>query len=385
MFRNRGDWVFADCSREAGIGIAENYSHGCAVADFDGDGFPDLFVCGYGRSWLFQNQGDGSFLLIHSDSGLVVDGWSTAAAWADVDNDGFADLYVARYLRWSPKTDRICTNRQGVREVCSPRKFPSADDRLFRIRGDGTFEDISARAGLRPGGNGLGVVAADLNGDGWIDFYVANDETDNFLYLGGPGGRFREAALPSGVATNEYGTHEGSMGVDVADVDGDGRPDIWITNFESEDNTLYRNLGNGQFTSATAVLGLAGHSRSVVGFGTALADFDGDTWPDIFVANGHVFYRTGMMPYRQSPQLFRNLRGRRFEIVSAKGPYFRRRHVGRGTAVADLDNDGRLDVVVVHQNAPIAVLRNRTASRQFVRIELRGRSCNPDAIGATVS
>lgn len=386
LYRNLGNWKFVDSSRESGIDVAGDYSHGCTVADFNADGFADLFVCCYGKCRLFRNMGDGTFRDETGQSGLTDVGWSTAAAWADVDHDGLTDLYVARYLQWSPATDRRCVNRQGVRDVCSPRQFPPADDRLFRNRGDGTFEDFTKRAGLKPGGNGLGVVAGDFNGDGWVDLYVANDETDNRLYLGNARGRLTEVAHRAGVATNEYGMHDGSMGLDVADVNGDGRPDIWVTNFEYEDNVLYRNLGNGLFMSATVVMGLAGHSRPLVGFGTALADFDGDTWPDIVVANGHVFYHNGMLPYRQPAQLFRNLKGRRFENVSkAGGTYFRDQHVGRGLVIADLDNDGALDIVVVHQNEPVTVLRNRHPPKHFVRLELHGRGGNPDAIGATLS
>ncbi len=386
MYRNDGNWKFVDVTREAGFDQPVGYSHGCSVTDYDRDGYPDLFVCGYGRSRLFRNSGDGRFVDVTDAIGLSIDGWCTASAWADVDRDGWPDLYVARYLEWTPGIDKPCTNNDGVRDVCGPRSYPSATDRLFRNQGDGTFEDISKQAGITQRGNGLGVVATDFNADGWIDFYIANDESDNRLYIGRPNGTFAERALLSGVATNEFGTHDGSMGVDAGDYDGDGRPDIWITNFESEDNGLYHNDGGATFTPKTFVAGLAGHSRLSVGFGTAMADFDGDGWLDIFVTNGHVFYHGGQSPYRQRSQLFRNTGGRRFEDVSVGGgTYFRSDHVGRGAAVGDLDNDGALDIVVVHQNEPVRLLRNRKSSGPFVRITLRGTTCDPAAIGAAVT
>ena len=386
MFRNDGGLSFVDVTTAAGFGHRIDYSHGCAVSDFDADGFPDLFVCCYGRSRLYRNSGCGWFTDVTESSGLIVDGWSTAAAWADVNKDGWPDLFIVRYLDWSPETDRPCKNRSAMREVCGPRSYRGVVDKLFRNRGDGTFEDVSKHAGLNERGNGLGVVAADLNGDGWIDFYVANDETNNHLYLGRPQARFQESAFLGGVATNEYGMHDGSMGLDVGDYDGDGRPDIWVTNFEAEDNGLYKNVGNASFSHSTAIAGLAGHSRPLVGFGTALHDFDSDGWPDIFVANGHVFYHGGQAPYRQPAQLFRNLEGKRFLNASQQGgSYFRVDHAGRGTAVGDLDGDGAIDIVVVHQNEPVAILRNRKTPANFVGIRLRGVSSEPHAVGAKVT
>ena len=386
LYRNDGQPHFQDVSVSAGVANPGDYSHGCFLTDFDCDGFADVFVTAYGRCRLFQNRGDGSFEDISTLSGLDGSGWWTAAAWGDVDRDGLPDVFVTGYLEWSPDTDQKCHNATRQREVCGPNRFPAANDRLYRNRGDGSFEDMTSRVGLKSGGNGLGVVAAQINGDNFLDFYVANDESENFLYLGQADGTLQEAGQAAGVAVNQYGTHEGSMGVEAGDYDGDGRCDLWVTNFELEDNALYRNLDQQLFKQTTNVAGLAGRSRLQVGFGTALEDFNGDGWLDLLVVNGHVFYAGGQLPYRQKPQLFRNSADSRFEEVSGLGGiYFRREHPGRGTAVGDFDNDGGLDIIVVHQNEPVTILRNRFPPDHFVSLEIVGTQTDRDAVGTTVT
>ncbi len=385
LYRNIGDWQFVDTTLQAGLVDPGDYSHGCAVGDFDGDGWPDLVLCCYGSCRLYRNTGDGHFRDVTQASGFVVDGWNTAAVWADVDRDGLPDLYVVRYLEWTPETALVCRNRRGHREICSPGRYQGADDRLFRNRGDGTLEDITTLAGIESAGNGLGVVAADFNSDNWIDLYVANDETNNRLYLGQPDSMFAETGMPAGVATNQYGMHDGSMGIDLGDYDDDGDADLWTTNFETEDNGLYQNLGDATFASATTVAGLAGHSRRQVGFGTGLADFDFDGRLDIYVVNGHVFYAGGQAPYLQRAQLFRNSDGKRFENTSHSGGiYFRESHAARGAAVDDLDNDGALDLVIVHQNAPVTLLKNRRRPQHHLCLRLVGIQSEPLAVGAVV-
>jgi len=386
LFRNDGDWNFFEITKTAGLDEPTGYSHGCTAADYDGDGWIDLLVCCYGGCRLYRNTGQGTFQDVTKTVGLDCPGWNTMAAFADVDGDGWDDLYVVRYLDWTPAMDRICRGTRGVRDICSPGLFAPAGDHLFRNLGNGRFEDITARAGLRPDGKGLGVVATDIDGDGRVDFYVANDECDNHLYLNTSGLPLEEVGLAAGVATNEYGVHDGSMGVDLGDFDADGRPDLFVTNFEQEDNALYRQLEQASFTQATVSSGLAGHSRPLVGFGTACADFDQDGWLDLFVANGHVFYHTGQSPYRQPAQLFRNRNGQRFENNSTSaGGYFRDTHVGRGAAIGDLDNDGDLDLIIVHQNAEASLLRNTTPPRPFLRLHLAGRQGSRSAIGARLS
>jgi hypothetical protein len=390
LYRNDGSWNFVDVTNEAGLACEIDYSHGCGVADFDRDGWLDLFVCCYGRSRLFRNTRNGAFLEVSQSAGIDVTGWSTAVAWPDIDGDGWPDLYITRYAEWSPQRDQPCWNSRGQRDVCSPTVYRGEPDKLFRNRGDGRFEEITQAAGLKGSGKGLGVVAADLDDDGFVDLYVARDEVEKDLYCGGPTLPLAETAQKAGVAANEFGVPEGSMGVDVGDYDGDGRPDLWVTNFENEDNALYHNLGAGGFVYATVAAGLAGHSRRYVGFGTALADFDGDGWPDIFVANGHVFVHGRQSPYRQPAQLFRNVAaregGRRFENVSARGgTYFQMPHVGRGAAVGDLDDDGALDLVISHQNEPVTILRNRQRPAHFLRVMLHGIRSHPQGVGARVS
>lgn len=386
LYRNDGELRFSDVSHAVGLEAAGDYSHGCAVADYNRDGYPDLFVTCYGRSRLYHNERGERFSDVTEAAGLVVDDWSTAAAWADVDRDGWPDLYVANYLTWSPGNGEFCGDRQRqIRDVCPPQNYPPAQDRLFHNRHDGTFEEVTTRAGLSGQGKGLGVVAADFDEDGWIDFYVANDAGPNHLYRGAASFRLREVGLASGTAVNEYGAAEGSMGVDFGDYNGDGRGDLWVTNFEREDNSLYRNDGGGGFTHATVAAGLAGVGRHYVGFGTGLIDFDADGWLDLFVIDGNVFYTLGQAPFAQPAFLFRNLSGERFSDVSGSGgPFFAVPHAGRGAAAGDLDNDGLPDLVVIDLDQGARILRNRNRSTSWLRLRLRGTASEPDAVGAKV-
>lgn len=384
LFRNEGDWQFVDVANASGVAGPPDYSQGCAVSDFDADGFPDLFLCCYGRCRLYHNLGDGTFSEVAASAQLSRNEWATAAVFADFDLDGLPDLLVARYADWSPAQDVKCVER-GARDLCPPTSYEGTTCLAFRNSGDGVFDDWSERLGLSGKVRGLGIVAADLNLDGRVDIYVASDVTANQLYLGGPEMPLVECAASSGVAVNEWGQAEASMGVDVGDYNGDGRPDIWITNFEKEDNALYRNLGNGMFLHSTVSAGLSGVSRMRVGFGTAMTDFDGDGWPDLFVLNGNPIYAAAETPFKQHPQLFRNLGGRFEEVSGNGGTFFREAHSGRGCAVADLDDDGAPDLVTVPMNDTVRVLRNRKPPANFVRVHLAARNGEPDATGARVS
>jgi hypothetical protein len=383
LYRNDGDWQFLDVSRGSGFAEPPDYSFGCTATDFDGDGFPDLFVCCYGRSRLYRNRGDGTYSEAADAAQLPAIGMGTAAAWADIDRDCLPDLFFARYVAWSPETEVTCTSRLGIRDVCGPNSYEATTALFFHNLGDGRFEDWSEVVGLKGEVKGLGLVAGDFDDDGWIDFYLANDEVAKHLYWGGSELKFVEGAWPAGVAASELGMEEGSMGVDAGDVDGDGRPDLWVVNYEHEYNALYLNRGGRQFEHATARMGLAAGARQRVAWGTALADFDGDGWLDVLVLNGHAVYYSDGAPYEQASHLFHNLAGRRFENVSGTGgAYFREVHASRGSAVGDLDGDGALDVAAVHINAPVRILRNRQPPRNFVSIRLRATAGARDAVGA---
>jgi hypothetical protein len=386
LFRNLGDWRFSDETLNTRLIEPSDYSLGCTVTDFDADGFPDLFVFCYGRSRLYRNQGDGTYLDVATAEQLPALGMATAAAWADIDRDGLPDLFLARYVDWSPDNDLACFSSLGTRDLCGPNSYDATVALFFHNRGDGAFDDWSGRVGLKGEVKGLGLVAGDFNDDGWIDFYLANDEVAKHLYWGRSDLRFVESAWQAGVAASELGMEEGSMGVDAGDVDGDGRPDLWVVNYEHEDNSLYLNRGEGLFEHATARMGLAGALRQRVAWGTSLTDFDGDGWLDILVLNGHAVYSSDGAPFKQFSHVFRNLGGKGFQDVSSKaGTYFRQTHAARGDAVGDLDGDGAPDVVAVHVNDPVRLLRNQLTPPNYVSVRLRARQGALEAVGARVT
>jgi hypothetical protein len=386
LFRNEGNFRFLDVTEPAGLDVAIDYSHGVAVGDVDNDGRPDLFVTCYGRSRLFMNVGRGRFEDATDRSNVDVRGWHTAACLADVTSDGLSDLFVAGYLQWAPDPAEYCRDPQsGLRDVCMPGSFPGAQDRLFVGVGGGKFVDATRRAGLRADGKGLGAVVADFDENGHLDIYVANDVDHNHLYLGRGTGEFTEAAGVAGVAGNEFGVAEGSMGVDAGDYNGDGRLDIVVTNYEFEDNSLYRSEGGGLFTHVTVPTGLAGVFRPFVGWGTLFVDADLDGRPDLLVVDGHVTYRNRQSPFRQPAFLFRNQGGTRFENVTDQaGPWFSVPHSARGVAAGDLDNDGAVDLVVSELDGPISILRNLKTPRNWVGVRARGVQSGTDAVGTRV-
>lgn len=390
LFRNQGDGKFTDVSDLVESSKKSLYLHGAFVADYNRDGYPDILVTGYGGCRLLKNQEGQRFVDVTSSARLEASDWTTAAAWADVDRDGWADLMIVGYVQWNGDVDSFCGDTQTkTRDVCPPQNYPGTRQHLFRNNRDGTFSEIPNAFGPDATGKGLGVVAADLNDDGWVDFYVANDQVANHLYLGGPNFPWQDVGVAAGVSGSEFGAPEGSMGVDAADYDGDGRPDLWVTNYELEDNSLYQNRGQNQFSHATVRAGLGGNGRPYVGFGTGFADFDMDGWLDLFVINGHVLYSTGRSAYLEPPILLHNVPSgsqRRFKDVSIEngGPWFQKRIAGRGAAVGDLDNDGDLDLVVVRQNEPVSILINQLQPTDWVRLDLRGTTSDPDAIGAVV-
>jgi hypothetical protein len=393
LYKNLGNFKFRDVTHD--VGLETNiyfYSHGAAVCDYDRDGWPDLLITGWHRMALFHNEPDGKggrrFVDVTKNAGLPEGVWTTSAAWADLDGDGWPDLYVCQYVDWSFEKNHPtdCTYGKG-RDVCPPKSFTALPHRLFRNNGNGTFRDVSKEAGLRNDGKGLGVLAVDVNSDGKPDLYVANDTTDNFLYLNRstPGKIvLEEKGLASQVAVDDMGGPNGSMGVDASSYDDSGWPSLWVTNYEGEYHALYRALGSGRFLFCTPASGIGVLGKSYVGFGTGFLDYDNDGLEDLVVTNGHVIH-TSASGRKQRPVLLHNEGKARFADATARGgPYFQGKYVGRGLAVGDLDNDGRPDLVITAINEPAAVLRNVGATgHHWLGIELIGRD-RRDIVGARV-
>lgn len=380
----RGDGADHFIPVVAGVETSRFFSHGCTAADLDNDGFQDLLVTGYSGLQLFHNQGDGTFSEIADAARLQDSAWSTGAAWGDFNGDGHLDLYVVHYVDWSFQTHQVCDDPNGGHdEICGPKHYDPVDDRLFLSQGEGTFEDATASAGIVAGGKGLGVVAGDLDLDADLDLYVANDTTDNVLYLNRGDGRFDEVGQVNGVALDDAGRPTGSMGVDLADFDGDGLPDLWTANYEHEIFGLYRNLGKGQFLHVSRPMGFAAIGDRFVGWGTGFADFDRDGNLDVIAATGHVKRFPVTAPVKQLPLVWMYDHGRFVQQSFPPGTYLATPHEGRGLALGDLDDDGDIDVVIAHNDRPLALLSNETpSSSQWFRVQLIGRQSCRDATGA---
>lgn len=394
LYQNRNG-AFVEVTESARI-FEPGYSMGIAAADYDNDGFPDLCVTGYGENVLYHNQGDGTFTRQPLPQGKSPGRMSASCAWADVDGDGNLDLYVTNYAQLGPKDYPLCEHVEGGKRmyvVALPRLLQALPDSLYRNGGDGQFADVSVSSGIASVTPqcGLGVVAADLDGDGDVDFYVSNDMGPNFLWENQGHGTFVDRGLEAGAAMNRNGACEAGMSVEAADFDGDGRLDLFVTNFFHETNTFYRNEGNLLFSDVTQEIGLGAPSKLRLGFGTCAQDFDQDGFLDLIVVNGHVHDRLEELgrdePFAQLPLLFHNERGLRFSEVSAgSGPYFIQPHVGRGAAAADFDRDGDVDVAVNHLNGPAALLRNDThPAGAWLQVELIGRRSNRSGVGAVVT
>ncbi len=378
---------FVDVTEASGI-RATGYGMGAATGDYDNDGRMDLYLANFGANQLWHNNGDGTFTDMTAAAGADDPRWSAGATFADLDRDGWLDLFVLSYVDFSLANNFHCYAASTRRDFCGPSTFKPLPDRLLRNRGNGTFEDVSLRSGIgaKPG-PGLGVVANDLNGDGWLDLFVANDGADNFLWVNQRDFTFRDEGLISGVAVNAAGRPEAGMGIAVGDADGDGDDDLLITHLTAEMNTFYVNLGGGMFEDATARSGLGAPSLPFTGFGTGWIDVENDGLLDLAAFNGAVNLAgamgsgEGLGPYAQPDQLFRNLGGGRFKEISVEaGAAFRTPKVSRGAAFGDVDNDGDTDILVVDADTPIRLLVNEVGSRNpWLGLRLVGRPAGAKA------
>lgn len=388
LYHQKADGKFEDVTEKAGLQGA-GYGMGIAVGDYDNDGFEDVFVTAYGGNSLYHNNGDGTFTDVTDKAGVAGGGWSTSAAWIDFDNDGLLDLIVLRYLEWDFSDVWCGTHQEGYRSYCSPDVFKPIAPLVYHNEGNGRFAEVSQQIGISKPGRGLGIAFADYDRDGHTDIFVANDSMFEFLYHNKGDGTFEEVALPAGVAVDGDGNTYAGMGVDFADYDNDGLPDLVVTDLGNQRYALYRNDGDGSFTYASLSSGLGAITQRLSGWGVRFMDYDNDGWKDLLVAQGHdldnVELTTPNLRYREPLLLLRNT-GKSFVDVSREsGSVFQIPWVGRGMAVGDIDNDGRLDAVVTTNEGGIHVLHNETPSaNHWLLVKLVGHKSNRDGIGAEV-
>ena len=392
LYRNNGDGTFVDVTAASGLQQDYGYGMGCISADYDNDGDADLYLTNFGTNQLYRNNGDGTFTDITSQAGVGDGNWSVSASFGDFNLDGHLDLYVVNYLDYQLETAHSCF-LEGIHIYCGPHEYPGVRDTLYRNNGDGTFTDVTSRAGVRNSGKGLGVLFTDYNNDGYPDIFVANDAVSDFLYRNNKNGTFTEVALTVGVAYNSEGRATASMGIASGDYDNDGASDLFITNFSLEINSLFHNDNDGFYTMTTFETGLADPSFSQLGFGTEFLDADNNGTLDLFVANGHVWDNvseiTPSLSYKQRCQIFENIGTGQFTKLSeTAGTFFKRLVVARGVAVGDYNNDGAVDLLVTSNGEPAVLLRNdsqtESSINNWVKIRLVGTQSNRDGIGAKV-
>ena len=391
LFRNNGDGTYTDVTEPSGL-INQGWGMGVAVADFDNDGHPDVFITNFGANALFRNNGNGTFTNVTREAGLEGGNWSTGCAWGDYDGDGRLDLYVARYVDFDrariprPGTANYCLYR-GVPVACGPQGLPGLADLFYHNEGGGKFREVSQDVGIRDSDQayGFGVVWCDFDNDGYPDIYVANDSMPNYLWRNKHNGTFEEVGMQAGCAVSGDGRPQSSMGIAVGDYNNDGWMDLLVTNFSEDYSTLYRN-SHGQFDDVTFEAGLGTVSFKQLKWGTGFTDFDNDGWRDLFVADGHIYPQAEEAgnSYNQANQLFRNLRDGRFALVESAQSGFTAAWSSRGAAFGDLDNGGRLWAVVNNIDQVPFLYKPQGASGAWVRFQLTGTKSNRDAIGARV-
>ncbi|HXU18509.1 MAG TPA: CRTAC1 family protein [Terriglobales bacterium] len=391
LYHNNRDGTFTDVTLRAGV-PGGGYGQGVAVGDYDGDGFPDLYVTQYGRNILYHNNRDGTFTDVTEKAGVAAPGWSSSAVWFDYDNDGKLDLFVCRFVEFSKEKNKDCrVGDDAKRGYCIPHVYRPTASWLFHNQGDGTFTDVSKSSGIGGHlGKAWGVVAADINNDGLVDLFVANDTVANFLFANRGNGKFDEIGEVSGVAYSAEGRPRSGMGVDAADFDQDGWIDLFVANIDHEMYSLYRNNHDETFDDQAGRTGIAKATRLMSGWGLKFFDFDNDGKLDLFLANGNpddlIERLQPQVTYEEPPLLFRNT-GKGFENVSQQaGPVFGQRLSARGLAVGDFNNDGSIDALIsVNDGAPILLRNNSEPRNHWLGVRLIGTKSNPDAVGASVA
>ena len=392
LYKNNRDGTFTDVTDKAGVAGGREFGMGCAIADYDNDGHQDILVTAYGRCTLYHNNGNGTFTDVTEKSGVATPGWTTSAVWFDYDNDGRLDLMLCSFVQFSLANNVFCgDNKLGKRFYCIPRVFKPTPSFLYHNNGDGTFTEVSAGTDIqRALGKALGVVATDVNSDGLMDLFVANDTVQNFLFMNRGKGKWEEMGLAAEVGFSVNGRPRSGMGVDAADVNGDGRQDLFVANVDQEMFSLYQNEGNESFSDVAAFHGVAQATRLLSGWGLKFFDYDNDGLVDLFLANGHpddmIESYSQQVRYKEPLVLFHHDGKKLSNVSAASGPVFSKMFPARGLAIGDFNNDGRIDVLIGNNGeAPVLLKNNAGDGNHWVGLKLQGTSCNRDGIGATIS